>query len=225
MSGTPQVAQVVMPEKGQFLVRCMCPPPPPGTRVLVSLDYGQDIGVMTACDAFDPARHGARMPGFQLLRPADAADDAAVAENEAQARAMRTTFAKIAQTAVPDLRVPYARLSLRRTRLFVRFTSAAARPDLGPATAEMRRLYGVSVHAWQMGPRDEVSLLGGLGPCGRPCCCATWQRRYPSHLTADRFKGGNPAALNGTCGRFKCCLAFEGGCERCAENETCNQKG
>ena len=58
-------------------------------------------------------------------------------------------------------------------------------------------------------PGDEVGLLGGLGPCGRPCCCATWQRRYPSHLNADRFRGENPARLNGTCGRFKCCLAFE----------------
>ena len=209
MTNAPTVALVVMPEKGQFLVRCACPPPPVGARAVVSLDYGQDVGSVVASGPYDAARHGPRIPGFQLLREATEADLAALSANEAQARAMCTTFAKVAQGRVPDIRVPYARLSLGGTRLFVRFTSATPRPDLSLATSELHRLYGVSVNAWQMGPRDEVGMLGGLGPCGRPCCCATWQRRYPSHLNAERFKGENPARLNGTCGRFKCCLAFE----------------
>lgn len=209
MTNTPVVALVVMPEKGQFLVRCACPPPPSGARAVVSLDYGQDIGTVVESGVFDPARHGSRIPGFQLLRMAEEADLAALAGNVEQARAMGTTFCKIARARVPDIHVPYARLSLGGTRLFVRFTSATPRPDLSQASSELHRLYGVSVNAWQMGPRDEVGILGGLGPCGRPCCCATWQRRYPSHLGAERFKGENPARLNGTCGRFKCCLAFE----------------
>ena len=208
MTNAPEVALVVMPEKGQFLVRCVCPPPRPGTLAVGALDYGQDIGLVVETGAYDAARHGPRPPGFQLLRPATDEDRAAQAGRAEQARAMGAAFARIAQTAVSDIRVPYARLSLGGTRLFVRFTSATSRPDLAPAVAELRRLHGVTVHAWQMGPRDEVSVLGGLGPCGRPCCCATWQRRYP-YLNVDRFKGSNPAGLNGTCGRFKCCLAFE----------------
>ena len=58
--------------------------------------------------------------------------------------------------------------------------------------------------------RDEVSEIGGLGPCGRVCCCCSWQRRYPSKLAPDRRTSSSlPALMNGTCGRFKCCLAFE----------------
>ena len=209
MTNPPVVAQVVMPEKGQFLVRCMCPPPPVGAEAVVALDYGQDIGVVAESGAYDAARHGPRLPGFQLQRPVSEADRDRRAGNEARARMLRLAFAQAAQAVVPDVRVPYARLSFGGTRLFVRFTSASQRPDFAPAVAELRRAHGVSVNAWQMGPRDEVGLLGGLGPCGRPCCCATWQRRYPSHLNADRFRGENPARLNGTCGRFKCCLAFE----------------
>ena len=208
MTHVPEVALVAMPEKGQFLVRCACPPPPPGTQAVVSLDYGQDLGLVVETGPYDAARHGPRPPGFQLLRPATDADRAALPEREEQARALSAAFAEIARGTVPDFRAPYARLSLGGGRLFVRFTSATARPDLSQAISELRRLHGVSVNAWQMGPRDEVSVLGGLGPCGRPCCCATWQRRYP-YLNVDRFKGCNPAGLNGTCGRFKCCLAFE----------------
>ena len=209
MTDVPVVAQVVMPEKGLFLVRCSCEPPRYGAQALVSLDYGQDLGMVTECGEFDPGRHGARLPGFQLLRLKTPEDDAVLAENEKLSLAMRTTFVKAAQGEVPDLRVPYARLSFARTRLFIRFVSAQQRPDLSRPIAEIRRLFGVSVNAWQMGPRDEVSVMGGLGPCGRACCCATWQKRYPARLAAERFKGMNPAMLNGTCGRFKCCLAFE----------------
>ncbi len=209
MTETPLVAQVVMPEKGLFLVRCMCAPPPSGAQVVVSLDYGEDVGIVTESGAFDPGRHGSRIPGFQLVRLKDPEDDAILAANEKLSLAMRTTFVKSAVAAVPDLRVPYARLSFARTRLFLRFVSGAPRPDLSKPIAELRRLFGVSVNAWQMGPRDEVSVMGGLGPCGRACCCATWQKRYPSQLTVDRFRGENPANLNGTCGRFKCCLVFE----------------
>ena len=48
------VAQVVMPEKGVFLVRCVCEGPPPGAHALVTLDYGADIGLVTACAEYDP---------------------------------------------------------------------------------------------------------------------------------------------------------------------------
>jgi len=203
------VAQVVMPEKGVFLVRCVCEGPPPGAQALVTLDYGADIGLVTACEEYDPEKHGSRVPGFQLLRLKNDGDDAQIADNERLSLEMRNAFANAAQSRAPDLRVPYARLSYGRTRLFLRYVTSVQKPDLSQAVAELRRRYGVSVNAWQMGPRDEVSVMGGIGPCGRPCCCATWQTRYPAHLTAERFRGENPGALNGTCGRFKCCLAFE----------------
>lgn len=209
MKEMPVVAQVMMPEKGLFLVRCTCEPPRYGAQVLVSLDYGQDLGMVTESGEYDPDRHGSRLPGFQLLRLKAPEDEAVLAENEKLSLAMRTTFMKAAQPMVPDLRVPYARLSFARTRLFIRFVCGVQRPDLSKPIAEIRRLFGVSVNAWQMGPRDEVSVMGGLGPCGRACCCATWQTRYPARLAAERVRGGNPAMLNGTCGRFKCCLAFE----------------
>ena len=204
-----RVARIVMPEKGLFLVRCPSPPPAYGTQVLVTLDYGADIGTVAETAVYDPDRHGSRPPGFQLVREKLPEDDKQIADNEKLSQAMATTFIKTAQ--IPDLRIPYVRLSYGCTRLFIRFTAGQSKPDLSRPMAELRRLFGVSVNAWQMGPRDEVSVLGGLGPCGRPCCCCTWQQRYPAHLSAERARGENPAALNGTCGRFKCCLAFEKG--------------
>jgi len=204
------VARVLMPERGVFTVRApfACAP---HQRAVVSLDYGEDVGMVLSVEEFDPVRHGPRVPGFQLVRPYRAADAAAEAENASLAAAMRTVFVKTAQPTVPDLRVPYIRLSFGRTRVFIRFVSERMRPDLGRAVAEVAHRWGVTVNVWQLGPRDEVAALGALGPCGRVCCCASWQMRYPSGLNAERARaaGGSPSQLNGSCGKYKCCLAFE----------------
>ena len=145
------------------------------------------------------------------MRPASPEDLIAATANEARARELRVRFLEAVRRVVPDVRVPYARLALGGGRLFVRYACERLRPDLHAVIAEFRRTHQVSVSAWQMGPRDEVRVMGALGPCGRVCCCTSWQQKYPGGLTQESLKGLglNAAALNGVCGRYKCCLAFE----------------
>ena len=213
----PRVAHVRMPEKGLFTVRCAESfDAPAGARVVVSLDYGLDLAELCDVAPFDPARDGAHPPGFTLVRLAAPEDLVSAAANEAKARELRDAFLAAARRVVPDIRVPYARLALGGGRLFVRYACERLRPDLRQVISDFRRERHVGVSAWQMGPRDEVRVMGALGPCGRVCCCAAWQQKYPSGLTAESLKGLglNAAALNGVCGRFKCCLAFERGTPR-----------
>lgn len=207
-----RVAHVRMPEKGLFSVRCADSfDAQPGARVVVNLDYGLDLAELCDVAPFDSERDGARPPGFTLVRLAAPEDLIAATENEARARELRNAFLAVAQRVVPDIRVPYARLSLGGGRMFVRYVCERMRPDLHSVISEFRHEHHVGVSAWQMGPRDEVRVMGALGQCGRACCCASWQQKYPAGLTSDSLKGLglNSAALNGICGRFKCCLAFE----------------
>lgn len=207
-----RIARVMMPEKGQYSVRCADEfAASRGARVVVSLDYGLDIAELRDVGDYDPVRDGPRPPGFALQRLATPEDVVANAANESRARVLREVFRDAAKAAVPDIRVPYARLSLGGARLFVRYVCERQRPDFRQIVSDMRRRHGVTVSAWQMGLRDEVRVMGALGPCGRACCCATWQQKYPGGISPDTFRGQNPAALNGTCGRFRCCLAFERG--------------
>ena len=208
----PRVAHVRMPEKGLFSVRCADSfDAQPGARVVVNLDYGLDLAELCDVAPFDSDRDGAHPPGFTLVRLAAPEDLIAATENEARARGLRNAFLAAAQRVVSDIRVPYARLSLGGGRMFVRYVCERMRPDLRSVISEFRHEHHVGVSAWQMGPRDEVRVMGALGQCGRACCCASWQQKYPGGLTSDSLKGLglNSAALNGICGRFKCCLAFE----------------
>jgi cell fate regulator YaaT (PSP1 superfamily) len=211
--GAPQVAYVLMPERGMFLV---CLPEgfdsPYGTRCVVHLDYGEDVAEVRCAATYSPEIHGTRIPGFRLIRPLAPEDDARLAANEDLAESMCVTFLKLAAAEGHALRIVHRRLSFGRERLFIRFaTEEKSRPDLSHPCAEIKRLFGATVNAWQLGPRDEVALTGALGPCGRRCCCCDWQSRYPQGLTADRIRahGVMSGGQNGICGRYRCCLAFE----------------
>lgn len=64
----------------------------------------------------------------------------------------------------------------------------------------------------QIGARQEAGRIGGIGPCGRPLCCARWMSNFVSvSTTAARFQdiSLNPQKLAGQCAKLKCCLNFE----------------
>ena len=210
MSGdTVLLAKVQMPEKGVFAVRCPHAGFAKGHEVVVNLGYGLDIGLVLAIEAYDPAVHGPSVPGYQLVRAKTDEDSRAAEENAATARRLREGFLSLAQDAVPDVRILHARLSLGRQRLFVWYACPSRRCDLAPAAKAFGQRERLQVFARQLGPRDEVGMLGAMGPCGRPCCCATWQIRYPTGLAPERVRECALSQPNGICGRYKCCLAFE----------------
>jgi cell fate regulator YaaT (PSP1 superfamily) len=167
--------------------------------------------VLLGTETYDPAVHGPSVPGYELLREQTAEDERQRAANAESEWQMREEMEALAQEKGLDVRFLHVRMSLGRQRLFAWYASAARHCDLSDIAREAGRRHGVQVMARQLGPRDEVGMMGALGPCGRPCCCATWQARYPSGLTADRVRGMDVASAqpNGMCGRYKCCLAFE----------------
>lgn len=64
----------------------------------------------------------------------------------------------------------------------------------------------------QIGARQEAGRIGGIGPCGRELCCATWMTSFVSVSTsAARFQdiSLNPQKLAGQCAKLKCCLNYE----------------
>ena len=72
--------------------------------------------------------------------------------------------------------------------------------------------FKVRVEMKQIGARQEAGRIGGIGPCGRPLCCASWMTHFVSVGTgAARIQdlSMNPQKLAGQCAKLKCCLNFE----------------
>lgn len=72
--------------------------------------------------------------------------------------------------------------------------------------------FHVRIEMKQIGARQEAGRIGGIGPCGRELCCATWMKNFNSvSTTAVRVQdiSPNPQKLAGQCAKLKCCLNYE----------------
>ncbi len=72
--------------------------------------------------------------------------------------------------------------------------------------------FHVRIEMKQIGARQEAGRIGGIGPCGRPLCCAQWMTTFKSvNTAAARYQDLtlNPEKLTGQCAKLKCCTNFE----------------
>lgn len=89
---------------------------------------------------------------------------------------------------------------------------ADERVDFRQLIKVLAETFHVRIEMKQIGARQEAGRIGGIGPCGRPLCCASWMTSFVSVATsAARFQdlSLNPQKLAGQCAKLKCCLNFE----------------
>ena len=104
-----------------------------------------------------------------------------------------------------------AEYSFDGSRLTFYFT-ADKRVDFRNLVRDLARTFRTRIELRQIGPRDEAKLLGGIGPCGRILCCATFLPDYARvsiKMAKDQDLPLNPSKISGVCGRLLCCLAYE----------------
>ena len=64
----------------------------------------------------------------------------------------------------------------------------------------------------QIGVRDQAKSLGGIGLCGKECCCKEYLNDFDKvSVKMAKVQGLslNPTKISGLCGRLMCCLAYE----------------
>jgi len=97
------------------------------------------------------------------------------------------------------------------TRLTVYF-SAEGRVDFRDLLKELTNTFKTRIELRQVGSRDKAKLLGGVGRCGRPLCCATYLSEFNPvtiKMAKEQALPLNPMKISGVCGRLLCCLSYE----------------
>jgi cell fate regulator YaaT (PSP1 superfamily) len=92
------------------------------------------------------------------------------------------------------------------------FYTADGRIDFRQLVKDLAQELRMRIEMRQIGVRDEAKMLGGLGVCGRPLCCASFMRTFEPVTIQKARKQQiviNPTKISGLCGRLMCCLAFE----------------
>ena len=110
-----------------------------------------------------------------------------------------------------EMKVDGVVISLDKSKITIYFTSDG-RVDFRNLVKELATNFKSRIELKQIGPRDEVRCMGGLGPCGKVCCCKEFINDF-DHVTIKMAKTQNlslnPTKINGICGRLMCCLAYE----------------
>lgn len=101
--------------------------------------------------------------------------------------------------------------SLDGTKIMIVFSSEE-RVDFRQLLKDLATMLKARIKLKQVGQRDEVKMIGGVGPCGEPCCCARFLKNF-EHVTVKMAKvqglSLSPTKINGVCGRLMCCLGYE----------------
>ena len=92
------------------------------------------------------------------------------------------------------------------------YFTAEGRVDFRNLVKDLAGLFHARIELRQVGVRDEAKMLGGLGICGRPLCCAQFLSDFqPVSIKMAKEQGLslNPTKISGSCGRLMCCLKYE----------------
>ena len=92
------------------------------------------------------------------------------------------------------------------------FFTADGRVDFRELVKDLAGVFRARIELRQIGVRDEAKMIGGLGICGRPFCCAQFMDEFlpvSIKMAKTQSLSLNPAKISGTCGRLMCCLKYE----------------
>ncbi|OFY51705.1 MAG: hypothetical protein A2W85_08615 [Bacteroidetes bacterium GWF2_41_31] len=118
---------------------------------------------------------------------------------------------KITSTLKLDMKINDVEFQGDKTKAIFYYT-ANDRVDFRELIRHLAETFKVRIEMRQIGVRQEAAKLGGIGPCGRELCCASFMSSFRSVSTnAARVQqlSLNPQKLAGQCGKLKCCLNYE----------------
>ena len=186
----------------------------------LTVEAGQDIIVETAQGPeFAQCSQGNHeVPDQQVVQPLRAVlriatdnDRHTTAYNRGREKeAFEICQKKIAQHKL-EMKLVRVECSFDGSKILFFFT-ADGRVDFRELVKDLAGVFRARIELRQIGVRDEAKMLGGLGICGRPFCCAQFMDEFlPVSIKMAKTQNLslNPTKISGTCGRLMCCLKYE----------------
>ncbi len=160
-------------------------------------------------------------PNLRIVhRIADASDLARIDENHAREREARTVCEEKIRELGLKMKLVDVELTFDLSKMLFYFT-ADGRVDFRQLVRELAGVFRTRIELRQIGVRDEAKMMGGMGCCGRPLCCATFLGDFVPvsiRMAKEQNLSLNPTKISGICGRLMCCLKYESdgyGCGGC----------
>ena len=181
-----------------------------GDHVIIDTARGPEYGICAAGNHRIPMKDVVA-PLRCVLRLATAEDERTVARNRAEEkRAFDICMQKIADHQL-DMQLVSAEYAFDGSKILFFFT-ADERVDFRELVKNLASIFHTRIELRQIGVRDKAKMVGGLGICGRPFCCASFLDDFQPvsiKMAKTQNLSLNPTKISGTCGRLMCCLKYE----------------
>ena len=181
-----------------------------GDPVIIDTARGPEYGTCTAGNHTIPQKDVVA-PLRPVLRLANAQDRKIAAENQAkEKRAFEVCMQKIQEHQL-DMQLVSAEYAFDGSKILFFFT-ADERVDFRELVKNLAGVFHTRIELRQIGVRDKAKMVGGLGICGRPFCCASFLDDFQPvsiKMAKTQNLSLNPTKISGTCGRLMCCLKYE----------------
>ena len=182
--------------------------PTVGSKVLVPTDSGPEVAECIWAPQWVDDEIGGLPVCAGLADADDLTRDEANRTRRAEARVSSRRLVREHDLPMKVIAVDY----LDETNVFTVYFSAPHRVDFRALVKDLATRLRARVELRQIGPRDEARLQGGIGPCGRDLCCATFLKDFEPvsvRMAKDQDLPVNPLRIAGACGRLMCCLKYE----------------
>ena len=184
--------------------------PTAGDAVIVEtvrgIEYGEVVtGVKEVSDELITP------PLKKVIRIATAEDAAHDADNRARERDALALCQKKVQEHKLQMKLVGCEYTFDNSKILFYFTSDK-RVDFRGLVKDLATAFHTRIELRQIGVRDEAKMMGGLGMCSRPVCCAQFLGDFQPvsiKMAKEQNLSLNPTKISGICGRLMCCLKYE----------------
>ncbi len=182
----------------------------PGDHVIIDTARGAEYGVCAGGN-HRIAQKEVVSPLRQVIRRATQQDEKTAAENRIKEKhAYDVCLQKIEEHGL-DMQLVSAEMAFDGSKILFYFT-ADERVDFRELVKNLAFIFHTRIELRQIGVRDKAKMVGGLGICGRPFCCASFLEDFQPvsiKMAKTQNLSLNPTKISGTCGRLMCCLKYE----------------
>ena len=181
-----------------------------GDHVIIDTARGPEYGICAGGNHL-VGGNDVVQPLRSVIRLATAHDEKIMEDNRArEKKAYDICLQKIAEHGL-DMQLVSAECAFDGSKILFFFT-ADERVDFRELVKNLASIFHTRIELRQIGVRDKAKMVGGLGICGRPFCCASFLEDFQPvsiKMAKTQSLSLNPTKISGTCGRLMCCLKYE----------------
>ena len=179
-----------------------------GDKVIVESPLGQSFGTVERVDV------ETTISDDQLKKVVRKATEQDIIKNEKNCDKEHEAVLftkKLVNEMNLDMNVVNAEYSFDGNKIIIDFISDS-RVDFRELVKRLASGLKARIELKQIGTRDQAKMVGGIGICGRICCCASHLKDFEKvsmKMAKNQGLALNPTKISGACGRLMCCLEYE----------------